>query len=145
MTITTDFEEKKTCKPEHFPITSSSTLCDWNNKVDILKVLDTRPNTKYSCQKQITHTSTQNKIVGSGFKKKTERKINGTEKAWNKIWKPAPNATAPFFHQALASKTKAVRSVETWQTFLNQLVKVWFYHWLTRMVKGSDYVSCNFI
>ena len=63
-------------------------------------------NPECNCQKQFTFTPKQFQLEGGSIKSKLQEKFRGTQTAWNKVLKPAINATAPFFGMAVSAKTR---------------------------------------
>ena len=45
-------------------------------------------------------------LEGGSIKSKLQKNFTGTETAWNKFFKPAINATAPFIGMEVSAKTK---------------------------------------
>ena len=106
MTRGEDFIKKGRCSKNHCSTMCNSAWCDLNSKGNILKLHDKCPNPKCNCQKIITFTPHQFMLEGGSIKSKLQKIFKGTQTAWNKILKPAFNATAPFIGMAVSAKTK---------------------------------------
>ena len=106
MTEGEDFNKRGKCKKNHCSSMSSSAWTDLNSKGNIMKLHDKCPNNKCGCQKIITFTPHQYMPEGGSIKSKLQKKLKGTQTAWNKFLKPAINATAPFIAMAVSAKTK---------------------------------------
>ena len=63
-------------------------------------------NPKCKCQRQITFTPKRFQLEGASIKRKLEKTFRGTQTAWNKFFKPAINATAPFIGMVVSAQTK---------------------------------------
>ena len=73
------------------------------------------------CQKQITFTPKQFQHEGGSRKSKQQNIFRGTQTAWNKLLKPAINATAPFFGMAVSAKTKNLKVGQATTNILNSI------------------------
>ena len=71
-----------------------------------MKLHDLCANPKCKCQKQITFTPRQFQLVGGSIKNEPKSIFRGTQAAWNKILKPAINASALFIVMSGSAKTK---------------------------------------
>ena len=85
---------------------SNSSLCDINNKGDILKLHDKSPNKKCSCQKLIKYTLKQLQIEGNGFKNTMKKIFEASQTAWNIFLKPMIKTLAPVIATAVGAKSK---------------------------------------
>ena len=85
---------------------SNSAWCDLNRKGNILKLHDKCLNPKCNCQMVITLTPHQNMLEGGMIRSKLQKTFKRTQSVWNKILKPAINATAPFISMTVSAKTK---------------------------------------
>ena len=83
---------------------SNSAWCDLNKNCTVLKLHDLCHNPKCKCQKQITFIPNRFQLEGGSIKNKMNSIFRGTRTAWNKILKPAINATAPFIGMAVSAK-----------------------------------------
>ena len=122
MTRGTDFQAKGKCKNGHCSSISNSAWRDLNSNGTVLKLHDMCPNGRCKCQKQITFTPRQFQLEGSGFKDKMEKFFNGTEKAWDKFFKPAVNVAAPFIGMAVSAKTKNPRAGQATTNILKNIL-----------------------
>ena len=102
-----DFIKKGKCSKNHCSAMSTSAWTDLNSQGNILKLHDKCPNPKCGCQKIITFTPHQYMLEGGSIKSRLQKIFKGTQTAWNKILKPAINATAPFIGMAVSAKTKS--------------------------------------
>ena len=94
------------CTHGHRSAMSNSAWCDLIKNCTVLKLHDMCHNPKCNCQKQITFSPKQFQLEGGSIKSKLQKKIRGTQTAWNKFLKPAVNATGPFLGMAVSAKTK---------------------------------------
>ena len=106
MTRGEDFIKRGKFKNNHCSSMSNSEWCDLNSKGNILKLHDKCPNSKCGCQKITTFTPHQYMLEGCSIKSKLQKKVKGTQTAWNKFLKPAFNATAPFIGMDVSAKTE---------------------------------------
>ena len=83
-----------------------SAWCDLNKDGTILKVDGMCPNRKCSCQKQVTFTPKQFQFEGKGFKNTIRKTFKGSQKAWDKLLKPAVKTLAPFIDMAVGAESK---------------------------------------
>ena len=104
MTKGEDLMIKGKCGHNHCSAISNAAWCDLNSKGDILKLNGNWP--KCNCQKLITFTPSHFMLEGGSIKSKLQKVFRGTQAAWNKVPKPAINATAPFIGMAVSAKTK---------------------------------------
>ena len=106
MTRGEDFIKRGKCSKNHCSSMSNSAWTDLNSQGNILKLHDNCPNPKCGCQKIITFTPHQYMLEGGSIKSKLEKIFRGTQTTWNKVLKPAINASAPFIGMAVFAKTK---------------------------------------
>ena len=59
---------------------------------------------KGNSQKQITFTPKQLQLESSGCQNKLTKFVEGMEKAWNELSKPAVKVAAPFIGMAVGAK-----------------------------------------
>ena len=100
---------------------SNSACCDLDKKGNILKLHDNCTNPKCNCQKVISFTPHQNMLEGGSVKSKLQKIIKGTQTAWNRFFKPAINATAPFIGRAVSAKTKSPKIGQATTNFLKSI------------------------
>ena len=84
-----------------------SAWCDLNKDGTILKVDGMCPNRKCSCQKQVTFTPKQFQFEGKGFKNTIRKTFKGSQKAWDKLLKPAVNTSTVYRHGRRSRKQKS--------------------------------------
>ena len=106
MTRGGDFIKNAKCTHGHRSAMSNSAWCDLNKNCTVLKLHDFCHNPKCKCQKQITFSPNQFQLEGGSIKSKLKSIFRGTQTAWNKILKPAINASAPFIGMAVSAMTK---------------------------------------
>ena len=100
---------------------SNSASCDLNSKGDILKLHDKGSNPKCNCQKMITVTPSTKMLEGGSMKSKLKSFFRGTQTVWNKFFKPAINASAPFIGLALSAKTENPKLGQATTNFLKSM------------------------
>ena len=121
MTRAENFIKIAKCKHGHRSAMSNSAWCGLNKTCTVLKLHDMCHNPKSNCQKQNTFTPKQYKLEGGSIKSKLQKIFKGAQSAWNKILKPAINATAPFLGMALSAKTKNPKVGQATTNILNSI------------------------
>ena len=106
MTRVQDFIKNAKCTHGHRSAMSISAWCDLNKDCTVLKLHDMCHNPKCKCQKQITFSTRQFQLEGSGFKNTMKRIFKGSQTAWNKFLKPTINTLAPVIGMAVGAKSK---------------------------------------
>ena len=75
----------------------------------MLKLHDKCPNPKCNCQKIISFTPHQYMLESGSIRSKLQNFFRGTQIAWNKLLKPAFNATVPFVGRAVSAKKRILK------------------------------------
>ena len=94
------------CKHGHRSAMSNSAWCDLKKDCTVLKLHDMCHNPKFNCRTQITFTPRQFQTEGGSLKSKLQKKIKGTQTAWNDFPKPTLNIASPYKGMAVNAKTK---------------------------------------
>ena len=118
MTRGEDFQKKAKCKHGHCSPRSKGAWCDLHSKGNILKLQHMSPKPKCKCQKQVTFTAKQFQLERASIKK-TLKKNEGSQNAWDKFLRPAVKAAAPLIGMAVSAKTKNPKIGERTSNSLN--------------------------
>ena len=121
MTRGENFIKNAKCKHDHRSAMSNSAWCDFNKDCTVLKLHDMYHSPKCNCQKQITFTPKQFQLEGGSIKSKLQKKVKGTQTAWNRFLKPAVNVAAPFIGMALGAKIKNPKVARAATSFLKSI------------------------
>ena len=101
-----NFIKNAKCKHGHRSVMSNSAWCDLKKKCSVSKLHDMCHNPKCNCQKQITFTPKQFQLEGGSIKSTLQKTFRRTQTAWNKLFRPAINASASFLGTAARANTK---------------------------------------
>ena len=97
---------------------SKAAICGLITKGYPMKLHDSCPNNKCSCQKIFSFTRRHFQMEGAGFKSKLQNFLKGTKAALDKFLKPAVNEADPFIGMAVSAKPKTPKFGQATTTLL---------------------------